>query len=458
MAGQELGSPRRLATAHPARRISVFMPPRLLLEATVSTGFLVVATLAILAQSIVLFVAFFGRGLRYHISSPGSQSLDSEDFLYGLEALTDAKLNTHTRLEVFTNGENFYEAELETIQGATNHVHLEAYIFQKGEIAKRFVDALTEKARQGVEVRVVLDGLGSLGCPLSYFDDLKSAGGKVEWYQPMKFSKLPQYNHRSHRELLVCDGKVGFIGGAGIADHWYHGSKGKPRWRDTMVRTEGDAVPNLQATFAENWLEACGELLVGSQYFPRYEVGSESQVLVINSTPSAGGSTRARILFQILLASARKSIHITTPYFLPDQSMSQELVRAVTRGVEVTIITPGRHSDHMLTRSSSRRSYGALLKAGARIFEYQPAMIHAKILTIDGLWSVVGSTNFDNRSFGLNDEVNLAASNAELTARLDEDFARDLADSREITYQVWRTRPLTERGPEILGWILERQQ
>jgi cardiolipin synthase A/B len=434
------------------------MPSRLFAEATVSNGFLVVAVLAILAQSVVLIVAFFGRGLKYKISSPANQQLGSPEFLYALEALTDAKLNAHTELEVFTNGENFYEAELETIRHAKNSVHLEAYIFQKGEIAKRYVDAMTERAREGVEVRVVLDGLGSLGCPSSYFDDLRAAGGRIEWYQSVKFSKLPHYNHRSHREVLVCDGQIGFIGGAGVADQWYHGHKGKPRWRDTMVRVVGDAVPNLQATFAENWLEASGELLVATKYFPQYEVGSGSHVLIINSTPTAGGSTRARMLFQVLLASATKSIHITTPYFLPDRSMSQELVRAVTRGVEVKIITPGRHSDHMLTRSSSRRSYGALLKAGARIFEYQPAMIHAKILTIDGLWSVVGSTNFDNRSFGLNDEVNLAACDTSFTARLDEDFARDLADSREITYQAWRARPLTERGPEILGWILERQQ
>jgi cardiolipin synthase A/B len=436
----------------------VFMPARLLAETTVSTGFMVVAILAILAQSVILIVAFFGRGLGYKISSPNSQPLESPEFLYMLEALTDAKVNTHTKLQVFTNGENFYEAELDRIRNARKSVHLEAYIFQAGEIAKRVVAALTAKALEGVEVRVVLDGLGSLGMKSSYFKDLVNAGGKVEWYQSVKFSKLPHYNHRSHREVLICDGTVGFIGGAGIADHWFHGRKGKPRWRDTMVQVEGDAVPNLQATFAENWLEASGELLVGAEYFPLYEVGSGSAVLVIDSTPTAGGSTRARILFQILLASAKKSIHITTPYFLPDQSMSKELVRAVQRGVELKIITPGKHSDHMLTRSSSRRSYGGLLKVGARIFEYQSAMIHAKILTIDGLWSVVGSTNFDNRSFGLNDEVNLAACDPKFAARLDEDFARDLAESREVTYAEWRTRSFFERGPELLGWILERQQ
>ena len=315
------------------------MPAYFLAETTVSTGFMVVAILAILAQSIILVVAFFGRGLRYKISSPSSQSLESPEFLCALEALTDAKLNTHTNLEVFTNGESFYEAELQAISQARSSVNLEAYIFQQGEIAKRFVKALSAKAAEGVAVRVVLDGLGSLGTSSSYFKDLVSAGGKVEWYQSVKFSRLPHYNHRSHRELLICDGEIGFIGGAGIADHWFHGKKGKPAWRDTMVRVEGDAVPNLQATFAENWLEASGELLVGNEYFPIHELQESPPALVIISTPSAGGSTRARILFQILLASARKQIHITTPYFLPDHSLSQELLRATARGVDVKIIT-----------------------------------------------------------------------------------------------------------------------
>jgi cardiolipin synthase len=180
--------------------------------------------------------------------------------------------------------------------------------------------------------------------------------------------------------------------------------------------------------------------------------------LVVNSTPSTGRSSRARILFQVLLATAKHSIHITTPYFLPDASARRELVRAVQRGVEVTVINPGRKSDHLLTRRSSRRLYGELLQAGVRIFEYRPAMIHAKVLLVDEKWSVVGSTNFDNRSFGLNDEVNLAALDAGLAARLEADFVADLKDSHEITYEEWRQRPLAERITESFGWLLERQQ
>ena len=431
----------------------------LLAEYTVSTGFVVVATIAILAQALVLFVAFFDPGLRYKVSASKSESLDSPEFLYGLEALTDAKINRHTKLEVFTNGENFYPAELEAIRAARQSVNLEAYIFKRGEVGHLFVDALAERARAGVHVNLLVDALGSLGLTNAFLHEFTGADGKVARYNPVRWNRLPRYNNRSHRELLIVDGKIGFVGGAGIADHWFRDKGKNRRWRDTMVRVEGDSVPNLQATFAENWLEATGEVLNGTQYFPVYEPKVESAVLVVNSTPSGGGSTRARILFQLLIASAQKSIFITTPYFLPDASLSDELACAAReRGVDVRVIVPGKHTDHQLTRSSSRRAYGKLLKAGALIYEYEPAMIHAKILLVDGIWSVVGSTNFDNRSFGLNDEVNLAAFDEAFTLRLQEDFVADMAVSRPMSYQQWQSRSVFERAPELLGWVLERQQ
>jgi cardiolipin synthase A/B len=432
----------------------------LLAEATVSTSFLVVAWLSIAAAVLVIFVALFGPSLRYKVTVYKSRDNSSEEFLHGLEALSDAKVHYGTKLTVLTNGPNFYEEELRAISAAQHSVNLEAYIFQKGEIAQRYVDALTERARAGVKAKVVLDAVGSASTTNKYFEDYKKAGGQLAWYNSARWNKLPRYNHRTHRELLIIDGRIGFIGGAGIADHWYKARKNKPRWRDTMVRVEGDSVPNLQATFAENWLESCGEVITGEDYFPHVvPFASEGAAMVVNSTPSGGGSTRARMLFQLLLASARQSIQITTPYFLPDRSMIGELVRAVCeRGVDVTLLVPGRRSDHMLTRSSSRHAYGKLLKAGAKIFEYQPAMIHAKILLIDGLWGVVGSTNFDNRSFGLNDEVNLAMRDAEFVEQLGSDFARDIANSERVTYEQWRRRPLLERAPELLGWVFERQQ
>ena len=439
------------------------MSGNLLAEMTVSTGFVVVAYLAIFAAALVIIVGLFDPGLRYKIAAPSSEQNDSDEFLEMLEALADSTLNRATTLEVLTNGPRFYERELETIAAARYSVNLEAYIFTKGIIARRFVDTLAERARAGIKVNVVLDGVGSLRATESYFTDLIRAGGKVAWYNPVRWNRLPRYNNRTHRELLVVDGRIGFIGGAGIADHWFHGAGKQPQWRDTMVQVQGDAVPHLQSTFAENWLEAQGELLTGPESFPEEKeeerTTSAAAVLIINSTPSGGGSTRARMLFQLLLASAKKTIHITTPYFLPDKSLSNELVRAIEeRGVEVKLLVPGMRSDILLTRTSSRHCYGSLLQAGAEIYEYQPSMIHVKVLLVDALWGVVGSTNFDNRSFGLNDEVNLAARNPEFVQRLEQDFVQDLAKSKQITYEAWRHRPVLERAPELLGWVLERQQ
>ena len=427
-------------------------------EWQVGTPFVVFSCLAILLQAIVILRSLLGPTPKYQLSETNSEDLDSDEFLYELESITDSKVNRRTALEVFTNGSEFYEAELHAISSAQKSICLEAYIFQTGKIAERFRDALTERARAGLKVNVLLDGLGSAGTRESYFAEMKQAGGCVGWYHDLKWHHIPDYNNRTHRELLILDGKSGFIGGAGIADHWYTGHNHNPRWRDTMVRVEGDAVSNLQSTFAENWLEARGELLNGREYFPMHFAANESNVLVIASTPSAGGATRARTLFQLLVASAQKSILITTPYFLPDKSMSDELLRAHRRGVDIKIVVPGRRADHLLTRSASRRAYGPLLKEQVQIFEYLPAMIHAKILIIDGLWSVVGSTNMDHRSFGLNDEVNLAARDPGFTARLERDFARDMAESRAVSYDEWRRRSLVERAPEILGWVMQRQQ
>lgn len=424
------------------------------------TWFDVIAVVAVVLMAFLLFLALFEPGLDYRINAPLSCELDSEEFMQMIEALTDSQLRRRNRIEVLTNGEVYYEAELEAIARAERSVNIECYIFQKGEVARRFVVALAERARAGVKVNLVLDALGSFTSWDGYFKELTDAGGRVGWYHPLRWQTLARVNNRTHRELFIVDGKVGFVGGAGVADHWLKGRRGRRRWRDTMFRVEGDLVMSLQATFAENWLEASGEILMGAEYFPRHAPeGDGATALVVNSSPSAGRSTRARMLYQTLLASARQKVLITTPYFLPDRSARAEMVKAIKeRGVEISIITPGRRTDHLITRVSSRRLYGDLLAAGARIYEYRPTMIHTKSMVVDDAWSVVGTSNFDNRSFGLNDEVNLAAHDAELAARVTEDFLRDRAESEEISYDRWRRRPLWERAYEQVGRLIERQQ
>jgi cardiolipin synthase len=425
----------------------------------------VVGGLAIVAVLVVLFsllLILFEPAQQYRIELP-SCSLDSDEFLRLVGSLSDAQIHRHSCIEVLTDGEAFYEAELAALRAARRSINLEAFIFQPGAITDRFMEVLTERAQAGVKVKITLDNIGTLWTPRRYFNGLRAAGGQVVWYHPLRWYNLRRMNNRTHRELIVVDGRVGFIGGAGVSDRWWRGAAGKPPWRDTMFRVEGDLVVGLQTAFTENWLQAGDEILAGHDYFP-FEAGArredgEVAGLVVLSAPSwAGRATRAGILFQALLAAARHSICVTSPYFVPDASACAEMGRAIReRGVRVRILTPGPLNNHPLARYVSRRLYGELLQAGAEIYEYQPRMIHTKALVIDGLWSVVGSTNFDNRSFGLNDEVNLAAVDAALAKRLLADFEADLAHSRRITLEEWRRRPWSEHVKEWLAWILTRQ-
>jgi cardiolipin synthase A/B len=419
-----------------------------------------ISIVALAVFGLWIFLSLFGPTLKYQLTTRISDPVDSEEFLQKIAILTDSRPTHGNRFEVLTNGPAFYEAELEAIRGAQRSVNIEAYIFSKGEIARRFLDALTERARAGVKVNLIVDGVGALGTAYSFFEPLTSAGGKVEFYHPIRFYTVFRYNNRTHRELLIIDGKLGFIGGAGIADHWMKPQKKNPMWRDTMGRVEGEAVSGLQGTFVENWLEASGELLTGPEYLVPLPTAAapDGQALVVASAPSPGSSTRGRTLFQVMLAAADRSIHINSPYFLPDESLRNEIIAAMKRGAEVKIIVPGKHTDHTMTRRSSRRLFGELLKAGAEIYEYEASMIHVKMMLIDGKWSVVGSTNFDPRSFSLNDEVNLATADPHLAARLEEDFQTDLKNAKKISHEEWQRRPIWERVHEWFGAILERQQ
>ncbi len=425
-------------------------------------GFKILAVLALAAlvlQTSLLFISLFQEPLPYSIAEPGPEASDSPEFLRVLSAFTFGGLYGNNRVQVLTNGEAFYEAELEAIRAAKRFVHLECYIFQQGRLTDRFLEALEERARAGVEVRLVIDAIGSAAFPDSRFERLRHAGGRAAWYHPVRWYTWPRLNNRTHREILVVDGAVAFAGGAGFADQWLYDEGGNRRWRDTMVRVEGEAAAGLDAAFSENWLEASGEMLVHPRFFPFQPGPAKTKALVVTSSPTTGRSTEARMLIQSLIAKAGRSVHIATPYFLPDKSLRAELVKAVReRNVEVAILVPGAKSDHALTRTSSRALYGELLLAGARIFEYQPSMIHAKVLVVDRKFAVVGSTNMDARSFGLNDEVNLALPDAALAERLEQDFANDLKSSHEVSYEEWKRRPIWEQASERIGWLLQNQQ
>jgi cardiolipin synthase A/B len=419
----------------------------------------IAAVIAILAICVMVLVGLFAPGLRYSLVSAIAMPIDSPAFLNELEALVNSKITRNNHIEVIENGDHFYEAELEAMRQARHSINIEAYIFHKGKLTDEVLQIVTERARAGVSVNLVLDAAGNLSARKRYFKPLKEAGGKVDWYHRLRLHNWFIANNRTHREITLIDGSTAFVGGAGYADWWRYGTKSEPRWRDTMVRIQGDAVRAIQGTFLENYLEASGRIIDGADYFPQSSTHpGTTTALVVTSTPSSGGSTRARVLFQVLIAAARKSIYITTPYFLPDRSMMDELVQAEQRGVRVNVIVPGKHDDHALTRSSGRSAYGELLKAGANVYEYEPSMIHAKIAIFDGTWSVVGSTNLDNRSFGINDEINVAVLDQDIASRLIRDFEQDASQSKKVTPEDWKGRSLSERMMEMVGWVFEREQ
>lgn len=402
-----------------------------------------------------LAINLFGPSLPYTMRECPGDSNDSPEFLEFLSLVTDAPVR-HARIHALKNGPTFYPAEIKAIRKAERAIDMEFYEFDEGEVGDDFLEALTERARAGVEVRVVLDAVGCLMTRTSYFDELKTAGGQMYWYHPLRWDTWQYVNNRSHRKLLVIDDRTAFVGGAGVADHWMTDTRQVPRWRDTMFHLEGEAVAGLISTFSENWLEASGKILSDHREF-EFHAGEEGvPLLVVSSTPSGGG-THARILFQALIKSAQQSITITTPYFLPDRSARHALEEASRRGVHVRILVAGPHIDHPIIRRVSHQDSRHLLEAGAEIFEYQPAMIHAKIMVIDERWCVFGSTNFDHRSFALNDEVNVAAIDRQLAATLMEQFQEDLQQSRSLTLEMLKSRRLVSRIELLLGTVLERE-
>lgn len=400
-------------------------------------------------------VILFTPRIDYRVSTPLRP--DSDDFLRVIQSTCQATVHCHNRVEILTNGAQFYPAMRDAILRASGSVNLEAYILQPGEAADMLVDAMVARARDGVDVRLVLDAIGSSGLRGPTAQRLSEAGCRVCFYQSLTWYRLHRLNNRTHRELLIVDGRVAFTGGAGVADWWYKPEGRRPAWRDTMARIEGPIVAALQGVFAENWLECGGEILTSPRDWPTLEPAGAADAMLVKSSPS-DRATSSRVVFQMLIQGAVSAIDISTPYFLPDRALRRALVRAARRGVRIRVIVPGRHSDQRLVRLASRRMYGELLDGGVQLYEYRSVMTHVKALMVDGTWAVIGTTNIDNRSFEHNDEVNVAFRDAAVTTRLRRDFESDLAASDEVTPEVWRARSPIEKLVGPVCWILERQQ
>jgi cardiolipin synthase len=392
--------------------------------------------------------------MRYHMKHQfGVRDLA---FLQTMHALTGSPMSEGNRVTILKNGIEIFPAMLAAIRDAKRTINIEFYIYWDGEIGRKFAEALAEKARAGVTVKVILDAVGSAQMSRSLVNFMARNGVDVEWYHPLRWYTLSTLNHRTHRKLLVVDGRIGFSGGVGIADDWLGDADSKNHWRDTMACVEGPVVTQMQSAFMDNWVKSRGELLTGLDYFPPLATIGPHLTQVLKSSPTEGSST-VKLLYIISIVSAIKSIYISNAYFVPDADTIRALEGAVRRGVDVRVIVPGEFTDVPIVRQASRWHYELLLRRGIRIFEYQPTMMHAKTMVVDGAWSTIGSSNFDDRSFRLNDEVNINIYNDDIAAQMEAMFHADLARCEEVTLRKWFRRGWLDKTKEKLAGVFRPQ-
>ncbi len=392
--------------------------------------------------------------MRYHMKH--QFSVRDLAFSQTMYALTGSPLMDGNHVEILRNGVQIFPSMLSAIRLAQKTINLEFYIYWDGEIGRQFAEALAERARAGVAVKVILDSVGSAQMSQSLIDFLLRNGIDLEWYHPLRWYTLSRLNHRTHRKLMVIDGTVGFSGGVGIADEWLGDADAKNHWRETVVRLEGPAVTQLQFAFMDNWVKSRGELLTGLDYFPAVEPRGNHITQVIKSSPSEGSSA-VKLLYIISIVSATRSIYINNAYFVPDHDTIRALEGAVRRGVDVRVVVPGELTDVPIVRQASRLGYELLLRRGIRIFEYQPTMMHSKTMVVDGIWSTIGSSNFDDRSFRLNDEVNVNVYDEAIAAQMEQMFFEDVSRSVEVTGRKWLRRPFFDRFKEGFAGVFRRQ-
>ncbi|QAU33479.1 cardiolipin synthase [Janthinobacterium sp. 17J80-10] len=348
------------------------------------------------------------------------------------------------RIDTLLNGDQIFPAMLQAIRAAEHTITFETFIYWSGEVGKEFAEALAERARAGVKVHVLLDWVGSNKMEDNQIDAMRQAGVEILKYRPLRWYNISRINNRTHRKLLVIDGKIGFTGGVGIADKWRGKAQDPDHWRDSHFRIEGPVVAQMQAVALDNWMKTTGKVLHGAEYFPALQPAGDSPAQMFSSSPS-GGSESMELMYLLAITAAKKSIYLSSAYFVPDELVLQALVAAVERGVKVQVIVPGKHIDTDTVRRASRGQWGDLLKAGVEIFEYQPTMFHCKVMVVDELLVSVGSTNFDDRSFRLNDEANLNVYSEEFAQHKIAIFQQDLQQSRRITLEQWQSRPLLEK-------------
>ena len=383
-------------------------------------------------------------------------SLEDPRFTQELGALLGPALVDGNRLRALLNGDQIFPPMLAAIRAAKQTITFETYIYWSGDIGREFVEALSERARAGVKVHVLLDWVGSAKMDKPLLDALKAAGVQVERYHPPSWTGLGKLNDRTHRKILVVDGRVGFTCGVGIAPAWTGQAQDPDHWRDSHFEVEGPVVAQMQAVFIDNWIKTSGEVLHGPGYFPLLPPAGPARAQMFSSSPTGGAESMA-LMYQLAITAASRTIDLSAAYFVPDELSLKALVEAQKRGVKLRIVVPGEHIDSDAVRSASRAKWGPLLEAGAVIAEYRPTMYHCKVMIVDGLLVSVGSTNFDNRSFRLNDEATLNIVDADFARQQTATFEADLAKARPVSFAEWTDRPLKERLSERLASLIGSQ-
>ncbi len=408
---------------------------------------LILASVVIALVAAILYVNLGAGERRVTHEIPHLYPVDHPQFFRAMGMLLGPDIVRGNRTKALVNGDEIFPAMLEAIRQAQKTILFETFIYWSGEIGDEFAEALSERARAGVKVYVLLDWVGSIKVDRTLLQQMRDAGVEVHMFHPLRWYNLGRINNRTHRKLLIVDGRVGFTGGVGIGTPWTGNAQDADHWRDCHFRVEGPVVAQMQSVMLSNWSKTTGYILHGPDYFPELEPVGDERAQMFHSSPS-GGSESMQLMYLIAITAAVKSIDIASAYFVPDEMARLALVAALKRGVKLRVITPGKHIDTKTVRWASRALWGELLQAGAEIYVYEPTMYHFKMVLVDGLLVSVGSTNFDPRSFHLNDEANLNVYDREFAACMTGIFERDLQRCKRVTFEQWQRRPLWEKARE----------
>jgi cardiolipin synthase len=413
-------------------------------------------TIILTIISFIVFMNFVTAEKKLQHKLDKQYSISDPQFIRSVSALLGPSFIDGNAVKVLKNGDEIFPVMLNAIQQARQTITFETFIYWAETIGEDFADALSKRALAGVKVHVLLDWLGSVKMEQKQLDKMMQAGVEIQRYHKPHWSHLSRLNNRTHRKLLIIDGELGFTGGVGIADQWLGNASNPDEWRDTHFQVHGPVVAQMQAVFMDNWIKAQGKVLHDQHYFPVIHKAGTMPCQMFSSSPS-GGSDSMELMYLMAITAAEDSIYISSAYFVPDEMSVNALIDAAKRGVEIRIIVPGKHIDNELVRKASRAGWGDMLKANIQIAEYTPTMYHCKILIIDHLLVSIGSTNFDNRSFRLNDEANLNIMDKDFAIEQANIFNDDWQHSHQITYEDWLARPLKEKFLEKVAVLLKSQ-